>query len=298
MADPLAHLPYAQNQRLQYIESVALWEGLVGRPRVAEVFGVSGNHITRDFTLYRKTFPGNLEYDVTARGYRPGKRFRPRIGNGSAEEYLSLLRAYVETSSVAVLPSVGGEIVAEALPLPKSQYDNDVLREITRAIRQHHGVRLSYQSLRRDKAVARDFWPHALVYTTMRWHVRGYDALRQRYADFTLMRMSDASPSDVRPDGMPDVDSEWETFEAIEVRPAACLAPAQARIVAREYGMTLISGRWVWRVELRRCLVNYFLRALRLDLDASLSFPFEPAPRELVRRFSYDDDSGNAFNTS
>ena len=86
-------LRFAQRQRLTFIESVAFWEGRVDRPRVSGAFNVSENHVTKDFRLYKDAFPGNLQYDETARAYRPTRKFKPRIGKGSAEEYLSLLRA-------------------------------------------------------------------------------------------------------------------------------------------------------------------------------------------------------------
>jgi hypothetical protein len=153
-------------------------EGKVDRPRVSRVFELSENHITKDFTAYRKAFPENLSYDVSARVYRPGRNFEPRIGSGSPEEYLSLLRAFHETTIGAVLPPVEIALLQlvchfqVAISIP-------VLREMTRALSQLGGVTITYQSLSTPQPTRRDIWPHALVYAGHRWHVRAYDDLRK-----------------------------------------------------------------------------------------------------------------------
>ena len=100
-------LRFAQRQRLTFIESVAFWEGRVDRPRVSSAFNVSENHVTKDFRLYKDAFPGNLQYDETARAYRPTRKFKPRIGKGSAEEYLALLRAHLNPSGIVALNTTG-----------------------------------------------------------------------------------------------------------------------------------------------------------------------------------------------
>jgi predicted DNA-binding transcriptional regulator YafY len=280
---------YAQRQRLQFIESVAYWEGLVGRPRVSDVFNVSENHITRDFALYRKSFPGNLDYDVSARAYRPGKGFKPRVGSGSAEEYLSLLRAYLETRSVAVLPSIGHGVDAICLPPPTAPLDKNVLREITRALHQNHGVKIRYQSLTSPEATVREIWPHALVFAGVRWHVRGYDTKRGDFIDFVLHRMLSAAAIDRPCPASVEDDFDWQEVIDVDITPVSTLNADQQAVIAKEYGMTLMNGKWVWRVVLKRCLVPYFLKWLRLDLPENKSYPVTLVDPELSRLFRFGD---------
>jgi len=285
----IGKLNYAQRQRLQFIESVAYWEGLVGRPRVSDVFNVSENHITRDFTLYRKTFPGNLDYDVSVRAYRPGKGFRPRIGSGSPEEYLSLLRAYLETRSVAVLPSIGHGVGAVCLPPPTAPLDKSVLREITRALHQKHGVKIHYQSLTSSEAAVREIWPHALVFAGVRWHVRAFDTKRESFTDFVLPRMLSAAAIDTPCPVSAETDHDWKETIDVDVTPVSMLNADQQAVIAKEYGMALIDGKWIWRVPLKRCLVPYFLKWLRLDLPENKSYPVMLVDAELPRMFRFGD---------
>jgi predicted DNA-binding transcriptional regulator YafY len=287
----IENLNYAQRQRLQFIESVALWEGIVGRQRVSRIFDVSENHITRDFALYRKSFPGNLDYDVSARAYRPGKGFKPHIGSGSPEEYLALLRAHLETHSVAILPGIGqGDVAAVCLPAPNAPLNDKVLREITRALHQGHGVKVKYQSLRSPAPVERVIWPHALVFAGVRWHIRAYDSKHGHFGDFTLHRILSATPV---PDTTPvsvDRDVDWHEVINIDIRLADTLTDTQKDVLIKEYGMELIGKKWVWRVPLKRCLVSYFLRWLRLDLSETKSYPICLVDPGLAKTFRFDDD--------
>jgi predicted DNA-binding transcriptional regulator YafY len=283
-------LNYAQRQRLQFIESVVYWEGLIGRPRVAAVFGVSDNHITRDFALYRKAFPDNLDYDVSARTYRLGKGFKPRIGSGSPEEYLSLLRTYVETQSTAVLSSIGEGVDAVCLPLPHAPLDNHVLREITRALRQRYGVKIRYQSLTSSEATTRTIWPHALVFAGVRWHVRAYDSKRQKFLDFVPHRMLSAAPVQESCPVEIEADTEWHESLVIDIAPASKLNADQQAVIAKEYGMTQLQRQWVWRVRIKRCLAAYFLNWLRLDLPENKSFPIRLLNPELARLYRFGDE--------
>lgn len=112
-------LPFAQRQRLQFLESIAQWEGVVRRQRVCEVFDVSANHVTKDFSLYRSLSPGNLEYDVSLRAYRPIARFKPLFSAGSAEEYLALLRLNLETHGRGSMSIWSEDIPISGLAVPQ-----------------------------------------------------------------------------------------------------------------------------------------------------------------------------------
>ena len=81
-------IPFAQQQRLRFIESVVLWEGAIQRQRVRDVFDISANHVSKDFLLYKERFPGNLEYDQSAKEYRASERFKPSLTSGKPDEYL------------------------------------------------------------------------------------------------------------------------------------------------------------------------------------------------------------------
>jgi predicted DNA-binding transcriptional regulator YafY len=285
----LDKVSHAQKQRLQFIETVAYWEGIVGRPNVSSIFDVSENHITRDFALYRKSFPGNLTYDVTVRAYRPSSSFSPKLGAGSPEEYLALLRTYLDTKSTAVLPSIGHGVAAACLPPSAAPLAKDVLREITRALRQEKGVLIRYQSLTSPAPATREVWPHALVFAGARWHIRAYDHKRGAFIDLVLHRVLSARTID-RPSPFSNEDDlDWQESIDIDILPASRLNDSQKAVIAKEYGMVEVDQEWVWRVNLKRCLVPYFLRWLRLDLGPDESYPITLKDPALPRLFRFGD---------
>lgn len=259
-------LGFAQRQRLTYIESVAYWEGRVDRPRVVGEFNVSENHVTKDFRLYKDAFPGNIQYDETSRAYRPSPKFKPRIGRGSAEEYLSLLRAQAERRDGSLLPAMASAVVSDAVPPPQGKLEAAVLNAITRAISSGTGLVISYQSKNRPEPVSRRVWPHALLFNGTRWHARAYDEEHQRFIDLVLQRILKAKAVDEVPPIDPAQDSGWSTWITLDVIPRKSLSASQAEVVAREFGMVPAGRGWIWNVRLRECLAGYFIYLHRLDV--------------------------------
>lgn len=267
----VAALSFPQKQRLQYIESVAFWEGSVQRQRVCDVFGVSPNHITKDLRLYRAISPRNLDYDVSARTYRPTKRFRPIISSGQPEEYLSLLRLSLETEDVVGVPALDPDIAVTATPSPRWPADPQPLRRVIKALREGIGVRVLYQSLRAPEPSERVLWPHALVFAGVRWHVRAFDSKRKEFRDFVLPRIIEAEVQTKAAPKKPTEDKAWSAYQTIEVVPNPKWGKSQQAAIAREYGMKQMAHGWCWSVSLRQCLVPYFLRAHNLSKPLATS---------------------------
>lgn len=267
--ESLAALSFPQRQRLQYIESMALWEGAVARQRVCDLFGVSLNHITKDLRLYRELLPHNLDYDPSLRIWRPSARFRPAISSGSPEEYLGLLRLGLEAAGAAGIPTLEGPIAADAIPTPRWPADAKPLRHVTRAVREGTGVRVRYQSMSTPEPDERILWPHALVYAGFRWHARAYDEKHKQFGDFVLPRICEAAPHAGETPVSAKRDEGWNARERAEVIPNPRLSKAQQAAIAREYGMAKTAQGWCWSVSMRQCLVRYFLHWHRLDKPAA-----------------------------
>lgn len=266
----LNSLSFAQKQRLQFIEAMLIWDGSVQRRDVCKVFDITPNHLTRDIKRYRTNHKEALEYDVESRTYRRGRRFKPLLASGSAEEYLALLQAHCASHSTSVLPAMGYVAHAESIPMPAGVIDPNVLRLIMHALRNEVGVTLTYQSFSEVNPAARIIWPHVLVHTGERWHVRAYDAKRQGFRDFVLSRCSNAaSNSASRPVSATD-DDMWRELEEVEIVPAPRLPETQQAVIAKEFGMTPdASGKPVWAQSIRKSLVGYFLVRYRLDRGGS-----------------------------
>ncbi|MBI1422438.1 MAG: WYL domain-containing protein [Gammaproteobacteria bacterium] len=291
---------FSQRQRLTFIESVAYWEGAVDRPRVSSAFGVSENHVTKDFRLYKNAFPDNLRYDESSRVYRPTHRFKPRIGRGSAEEYLSLLRTHVEGQHAAMVPELGGMVRADVVPQPQGRIQATVLNLITRAISSRTGLEVSYQSRSSSKPSTRCIWPHALVFSGIRWHARAYDEVRNTFIDVVPQRILSAKAFEAPSPSDPSDDTDWNTQIDIDVIPARSLSAGQANAIAQEYGMVKVGRTWVWKVRLRKCIAGYFMYLYRLDLEKDPERLIELRDRSLAKRYQFltsaNDDPANTSN--
>jgi WYL domain len=259
-------LRFAQRQRLTFIESVVFWEGRVDRRRVCTAFSVSENHVTKDFRLYKEAFPKNIQYDERVRAYRPAQRFKHRIGKGSPEEYLSLLRSQAEQRDGMLTTAAVTAVTTDAIPPPKGHLDAAVLNAVTRAIAGQTGLRISYQSRSKAEPGSRDVWPHALLFSGTRWHARAFDSNRDAFIDLVLQRILSAAPLDKTAASGPAEDEAWSDWVDIDVVPAKWLSLGQTQVVAREFGMVQEGRVWVWKARMRECLAGYFIYLHRLDL--------------------------------
>lgn len=261
----------ARQERLRFVESMVLWEGLVRRQRVTDVFGVNLNHVTRDLRYYQEQYPGALDFRPEQRGYIAGPKFKPRYASDSPAEYLGLLQARADAASVTALPQVGGQDLAlAALPSPAMGIDKEVLREVVRAQRRGHGIAVTYLAMNSDKPSRRVLWPHALISTGLRWYVRAFDGESQSFRSLVMARIERAKPSDAACPVEAKTDVGWHHQVTAEVIPNPGLNAHQKSVIAREFGMERFDGGWRWSVELRQCLVGHFARRYRLD-DADIS---------------------------
>lgn len=288
-------LGFAQRQRLRFFEARLLWEGQINRGAVCEQFDVTPNHVTREIADYRYYFPRNLEYDVTARAYRPTRQFKPQFSTGDSAEYLSLLKLYAVNPASVVVTELGSPIAAEILPDPQGQLSQVVLQQLLRAIHSGIGLRISYLSFSQSEEKERDIWPHAFLSNGDRWHVRAYDSRRKNYIDVVPQRITKAALLNEELPKEAGADCDWQEKEQIDVVPNPHFTLEQQALIAQEYGMKKIDGKYVWRVELRRCLVKYFLFRHRLDhrdekSDSPLNSQLRIALRDpaVAKKFGFD----------
>ncbi|MBB6095030.1 hypothetical protein HNQ60_003917 [Povalibacter uvarum] len=278
--DQLADIPFAQQQRLRFIESSLLWEGEVQRQRVTEIFGVARNHISRDLKLYNRLYPGHLQYDLSTRSYRRGAKFKPALSSDDPEEYLSLLQTYAATHTVALIPALGkGPIPTGVLPQPSRTLDGHILRDVIGAIRRREGLKITYLSMSSDHPSTRTIWPHAFMNSGFDWIVRSYDDLRSEFRDFLLRRIDSVEPLQQASPMSATADAGWSELERVVVVPHCGLNPHQRSVTARDFGMRKDGKSFAWYADIRRCMLPYFFHHYRLDLD-----PAAPhAPRIQLR---------------
>lgn len=269
-------LKWATRQRLQYIEIMAWYAGVVARSDVARAFGLSDPAATKDLKLYGDLAPGNLNYNHAVFGFVPAPGFSP---------------VFADLSPAAVLPAVAANLAVAngpygdtriyglptaALPLPVRLPGRDTLAQITRAIHGRRKLRVVYRSLTGSARDARVLEPHTLVDAGLRWHVRAYSEISGDFRDFVLSRVIEAECLDVPAESAEEYDEDWVEWVKLELAPHPGLDADKRASLLIDYGAT--GG--VVEVNVRRALLGYVLQ--RLGVDTTADHSMNPHAWQLV----------------
>jgi len=259
-------------KRLEFIEFRLFWEDGINRADIMEQFGVSVPQASKDLSLYEAKAPGNLAYNKSEKRYFASPDFKPAFFRPEADRYLAQLRSVSDNlmppgdSWLSRLPDY------DAMPVPHRRVDVEVLRSVVKAVRQKLALEIRYQSMNaaRPEPTWRWISPHAFAFDGMRWHVRAFCHMDQKFKDFILSRALDTRAREPAPrDGRDDIF--WnELFEVI-LRPNPLLSSEQQRVIAQDFNM---SGGDV-AVPVRKALLYYFQKRLRLDVAKTLDDPHE-----------------------
>lgn len=279
---------WGAEQRLEFIEFRAYWEGGVNRSDITDRFGVSVPQASNDLTHYREIAPDNLAYDASAKRYVASPDFVPRYLKPNPDRYLSQLRAAAEGVIGFGETWLGDAPDAQAMPVPSRRVSSDLFRELLTLMRAGQSAEVQYQSMspKRPETLWRRITPHAFGSDGLRWHVRGFCHIDGRFKDFILSRWGGLR--DIGPAGASGhQDADWhETFDVI-LEPNPALSPSQRAAVAWEYDMP--KGRV--SLSVRRALLYYLHKRLRLDIDHDL-----PAEKPVVvaNRVEFDQALASA----
>lgn len=247
--------------RYRLIETVARWEGRLTTGHLMQSFGISRQQASKDINTYiSEHAPKNLTYDRHVKGYVPSRQFRPLFIDSSASAYLHLL-----DQNKARAPHIEGLALAyahtEVLTVPDRSIRPEVLRPLLKACREGLRLECEYVSLANPQPETRLIAPHTLVYTGMRWHVRGYCEKNRDYRDFVLSRFrGELEVLDESANGR-DGDLGWSTEVSVIFEPDPRLKPQQRSIIEQDFGMQ--DGRLL--IASRGALVQYVLQRYHID---------------------------------
>jgi len=252
-------IKWATRQRLQYIEVMAYYAGVVTRSEVAKAFGISDAAATKDLKYYGDIAADNLHYKHTVFGFVPTDAFSPLFADLTPVKVLPMI-----ASNLAVADGPYGdesiyEISMCELPLPSRLPTKEVMSQITRAIRQAKKLRIHYLSLSdSDHHLERIIEPHSLVNTGERWHVRAYNEDSFDFRDFVLSRFEKAELLDEEAESNLAYDDDWSEFVTLKLTAHPKLdADKQARLLF-DYGATEDEIA----ITVRRALIGYLLQRL------------------------------------
>lgn len=248
-------LSQAQRERLAFLEMRAYFTGELRRADIEGRFGIKPAASSRDLSAYRELEPGNLDYDVVARCYRPTKVFRP-IFEFSADRVLAwLLQGFgdgLDLKLRKVAPCEGAGNLARP--------DLSILSAVTRAMCARRAVHVEYLSLS-SGAAYRDLVPVALADNGWCWHVRAFDRVNSRFGDFVLTRIVKVEDVEgpVDESELLTADEQWARMVDMEVVPHPDVLWPQG--VEADYGM--VEG--LLRLRSRAALAGYLLRRWSID---------------------------------
>ena len=264
MINPLLQqsIKWEQRQRLTLLEATVFWSGEFSTNVLMECFGISRVQASKDLTLYQSLCPGNIRYDKFLKRYVVDGAFKPAFMNGTAGEFLQVLKIRQDRTGGAVVTLVKNLPVVDVLEPVFRQISPAVLQTVNQAIVGAKEVLVRYQSMSRAEPVEHRLCPHALVFDGLRWHVRAFTYTHHEFRDFVLARMSSAEikfAAEVDASG----DTTWHEFVSVRMGAHPGLSDAQKEAVEFDYGM--VNG--ILGHEVRVALLPYFLRTMRIGPD-------------------------------
>ena len=274
----LNEIKFATRQRLQFIEVMAYYTGMISRSMLAKAYGISDPAATKDIKLYNDLAPTNLEYNPSLFSFVPTASFDEVFADLSPQSVLSMFAQNLLTidNPSGSAPIYG--ISVEHLPLPARLPDKAVLAQIIRAMKAGTQLKVTYHSLTpRDEAEnSRIIEPHALINSGLRWHMRAYNHDSYDFRDFVLSRFTSAQQLAEPAESNQNYDDTWTELVQIKLKAHPGLNDKQRTALNYDYDM--LEGEI--EIEARGALVGYVLQQLKVDTTAD--FRLNPNAYQLV----------------
>jgi len=151
----------------------------------------------------------------------------------------------------------------EVLTAPRRHIPPLILRPLLQAARDHRRIEVDYVSLNRPDREGRIIVPHTLVWTGLRWHVRGWCEKNQDYRDFVLSRFRGKPEILDASEHTADHDADWQLRVEVVIAPDPRLTAQQQEVVAHDFDMR--DHRLTLRTRAR--LLPYLIKLLQIELN-------------------------------
>jgi predicted DNA-binding transcriptional regulator YafY len=275
----LNEIKFATRQRLQFIEVMAYYTGMISRSMLARAYGISDPAATKDLKLYNDLAPDNLEYNPSLFGFVPSAQFDEVFADLSPQTILAMF-----SHNLLSVDNPCGEqpiygISVETLPLPARLPEKAVLAQIIRAMKAGTQLEVEYHSLSQSNDSGdnrRIIEPHALINTGLRWHIRAYNHNSYDFRDFVLSRFTHAQQLNTEAESSQHYDDEWMEQVELVIEPHPGLNQKQRTALTYDYAMQ--DGRI--NLNVRRALAAYLLQQLKVDTTEDHSL--NPSAYQLV----------------
>jgi len=247
-----------QSERLFFLEFLALFTGQVSRKDLIARFSISEAAATKDLSAYTTLAPNRIEYNLRKKHYT--------YVSGAPHFYHNVdqsLFALAGERAIAVDYDHAKKIPSWVHSDMKSPLSLECVSAITRCIHQRKKLKASYYSLTSGQT-ERILSPLALINDGLRWHVRCFDHNKSSHRDFNLTRFLSVLEGDTSSATLED-DDEWNTVVIVKLQPH----PKAAHPETIKFDYDIADD--VKIVEIRSCLVGYFLRHWNIDYSDDAS---------------------------
>ena len=287
-----SEVKWATRQRLQFIEVMAYYTGLISRSTLARAFGISDPAATKDLKLYNELAPSNLKYNPSVFGFVPANSFQPVFIDLNHNVILPMIAANLTSADNPAGDQHIYGISIDTLPLPSRLPDKTVLAQIIRAIKGQMQLSVEYHSLSSRKSnTARIIEPHALINNGLRWHVRAYSHDTFDFRDFVLSRIVNAHMLNEEAESSPNYDDDWVEYVSIKLQPHPKLGEKQRKALNYDYNMQDDTIE----LTIRRALVGYVLHQMAVDTTTDYSLNPNAYQLVVVNREEIEPFAGWAF---
>ena len=289
----LETIKWNTRQRLQYIELMAFYTGVVTRSDIANTFGISDAAATKDLKLYGELAPDNLIYKHNVFGFVPNVSFKEVLTDLSPDAALPIIAGNMPNSGGPDRDKLVYGIPTESLPLPTRLPNKIILAQILRATRHHKKLEISYHSLSdREPIDKRIIEPHSLINTGLRWHIRAYNETSFDFRDFVLSRIAAASIVDEDAESNMIYDDDWMESISLELSPHPKLSEIKRENLMLDYQ----AKNGIIQLDVKRALIAYVLQHLSVDTTIDHSLNPNAYQLVLVNRDEVEPFAGWAFH--
>lgn len=252
--------------RLQQVALLLLWEGEVSNERLRGLFDLSQVRASEWIKEFRAHFPDSCEWHSRRRRFLASSQLYQQVP--SERPALSLSQYLALSTRQSTLQSDPHSAIFQgfqAIGQPSAR----VVSRLQLAIRTSVGVNIQYVSLNQPEPHWRVLFPHSLVCTGQRWHVRGFSPEHGEYRDHNLGRILDIALSDEVLPAEVAPDQAWQTLVQIELGPHPQLTRAQAGVVSAEF----CAGQPSRVTTVRGALVHYYVQVMHLAMNVQIQCP-------------------------
>lgn len=285
-------IKWATRQRLQFIEVMAYYTGIISRGTLASAFGISDPAATKDLKLYNELAPDNLNYNPALFGFVPSDNFNALFANMDPVTVLPMIASNLLSADNPANDHQLYGISIESLPLPSRLPGKEILSQIIRAIKGGKQLRMVYHSLsERERREPRIIEPHAIINNGLRWHVRAYSQDHYDFRDYVLSRIAEAKLLDAEAESSAQYDDDWMEVVTLKLQPHPGLNDKQRLTLKYDYNME----NNVIELNVRRALVAYVLQRMAVDTTEDHSLNPNAYQLVIVNRDEIEPFAGWAF---